>query len=124
MSDSLGFTSRSRLSLFISAILFVALGVALIFAPNLRSASAASVVMAAWGFEGVTTTNTGTTPVVSGGLATADSGAQTAGSAFTAFHTSAATVWSNPAGNGSAKSLSANNWSVGDYFQFSFSTIG
>src|SRR6185295_16987078 len=121
MPDSFG-TSRSRLSLFISAILFVALGVALIFAPNLRSASAASVVMAAWGFEGVTVSaSAGQTPTITGGSATADSGALVAGSSVGAFHTSSATVWSTPAGNGSAKSLSANNWSVGDYFQFSFS---
>ena len=35
---------------------------------------------------------------------------------FTLFQRMA--VWSNPAGNGSAKSLSSNNWATGDYYQF------
>lgn len=39
-------------------------------------------------------------------------------------HASAATDWSTPAGNGSSDSISANTWSVGDYWQFSFSTSG
>ena len=58
------------------------------------------------------------------GSAVADSGLLTTGSLFTALHASASTVWSNPAGNGSIKSISSNNWSEGDYYQFSFSTIG
>ena len=78
--------------------------------------------LARWNFEAVTTTNTGTTPTVSVGSAVADSGLLTTGSLFTALHASASTVWSNPAGNGSLKSISSNNWSVGDYYQFSFST--
>lgn len=41
-----------------------------------------------------------------------------------ASHASTATVYSNPVGNGSAESFSANNWSVGDYWQFSTSTTG
>lgn len=39
-------------------------------------------------------------------------------------HASALTDWSNPVGNGSGESLSANNWTVGDYFQFRTSTAG
>lgn len=39
-------------------------------------------------------------------------------------HASSSTAWSTPAGNGSANSFSANNWAVGDYFQFSTSTLG
>ncbi|HEV7397606.1 MAG TPA: hypothetical protein VGN86_13940, partial [Pyrinomonadaceae bacterium] len=81
-------------------------------------------VLAAWGFDGVTTTNTGTTPVISVGSPAADSGVQTSGSSFTALHASASTVWSNPAGNASVKSVSSNNWAVGDYYQFLFSTSG
>ena len=34
-------------------------------------------------------------------------------------HASANTDWTTPAGNGSANSLSANEWAAGDYFQFS-----
>lgn len=40
----------------------------------------------------------------------------------TGFHSSSAAVYSNPVGNGSAESFSSNNWSVGDYYQFQFST--
>jgi hypothetical protein len=86
--------------------------------------SAFSQMIVRWGFEGVTTTNTGTDAIVSVGSAVADSGAQTAGSFFSAHHASASTVWSNPVGNGTAKSVSANNWAVGDYFQFQFNTVG
>jgi hypothetical protein len=52
----------------------------------------------------------------------ADVGVATAGTSLTGFHALAATTWSSPSGNGSAHSLSANNWSVGDYFQVSVST--
>src|SRR6266550_6429424 len=124
MPNPLRVALRRRFAILITVGVFCALSAALIFGPSLRSVSAAGVVLAGWGFEGVTTTNSGQTPVITVGSATADSGALTAGSAFTAFHTSVATTWSNPAGNGSVKSLSANNWSVADYFQFSFSTSG
>jgi hypothetical protein len=40
------------------------------------------------------------------------------------YHASDATVFSNPVGNGSAESFSANTWSVGDYYQFQVNTIG
>lgn len=36
-------------------------------------------------------------------------------------HASANTDWTTPAGNGSANSLSANEWAAGDYFQFTMS---
>ena len=88
------------------------------------AAASGQTTIASWSFEGVTTTNTGMDPVISAGSAQADAGALTAGSAFGAHHASSSTVWSNPAGNGSTKSLSATNWSVGDYFQFLFSTTG
>jgi T5SS/PEP-CTERM-associated repeat protein len=39
------------------------------------------------------------------------------------FHASAATVWDNPAGNGSTESMSSNNWALGDYYQFRISTV-
>ena len=80
--------------------------------------------IASWGFEGVTTSNTGTAPILTAGSATADAGALTAGSAFSALHTSATSVWSNPSGNGSTKSLSSNGWGIGDYYQFLFKTTG
>ncbi|HMN96421.1 MAG TPA: hypothetical protein PKC43_11185 [Phycisphaerales bacterium] len=40
------------------------------------------------------------------------------------FHAGAATVYSNPVGNGSLESFSSNNWSEGDYYQFTTSTVG
>jgi hypothetical protein len=39
-------------------------------------------------------------------------------------HTSGSTVYSSPAGNGSSKSFSSNNWAIGDYYQFKISTLG
>lgn len=39
-------------------------------------------------------------------------------------HASGATVYSSPAGNGSARSFSSNNWAVGDFYQFQVSTVG
>jgi hypothetical protein len=80
-------------------------------------------VIASWGFEGITTTNTGMTISVTGS-SVADAGVLTAGSTFTSVHTSASTVYSNPSGNGSLKAVSSNNWAVGDYFQFKASTTG
>jgi len=40
------------------------------------------------------------------------------------LHLSAATDWSNPVGNGSVESFSANEWAIGDYYQFQTSTVG
>ena len=39
-------------------------------------------------------------------------------------HANAGTDWTTPAGNGSAESFSANDWSIGDYFEFEVSTLG
>ena len=54
----------------------------------------------------------------------ADQGAQTTGSSLTGYHALTATVWSSPTGNGSTYSFSSNNWTIGDYYQVSVSTIG
>lgn len=45
------------------------------------------------------------------------------GTAF-GLHADTATDWTTPVGNGSANSLNANTWAVGDYYQFQFSTVG
>lgn len=42
----------------------------------------------------------------------------------TGFHADALSDWTTPQGNGSANSFSANRWGIGDYFQFSLSTVG
>ena len=39
----------------------------------------------------------------------------------TGFHATTTAAYSTPSGNGSTKSLSANNWSTGDYYQFTLS---
>jgi hypothetical protein len=39
------------------------------------------------------------------------------------FH-AGVSVYSNPAGNGSAESWSSTVWAIGDYYQFSLSTVG
>ncbi len=45
-------------------------------------------------------------------------------SAALGFHADPLAVYSNPAGNGSAESFSSNFWAIGDYYQFSTSTLG
>lgn len=42
----------------------------------------------------------------------------------TSFHSASGATFSNPVGNGSGESFSANNWNAGDYWQFVVSTIG
>lgn len=54
----------------------------------------------------------------------ADSGAVTAGTNLFGVHASTATAWTSPAGNGSPRSFSSNNWAIGDYYQADFSTTG
>lgn len=39
-------------------------------------------------------------------------------------HANTATVYSSPAGNGSARSFSSNHWAVGDYYEFDVPTTG
>src|ERR1051326_5658781 len=117
-------SSHSRLSLLTAAIIFSLVALASVLVPT-RSVQAFIDVLAGWSFDGVTVSATARqTPGITGGSSTADSGVLTAGSSFTGFHSSTATAWSTPAGNGSAKSISSNNWGVGDYYQFSFSTSG
>ncbi len=47
-----------------------------------------------------------------------------AGSPALGFHTDPGVVYSNPAGNGSPESFSANFWSIGDYYEFRTGTAG
>lgn len=80
-------------------------------------------LIARWNFESVTTTNTGTTPSFGSSSQLADTGIYLSATLITAYHSNSSTIWSNPSGNGSTKSISSNFWSVGDYFQFKFATI-
>jgi hypothetical protein len=70
-----------------------------------------------WTYE--TSLPTGTDSASIGGIAP-ELGAGTA----SGLHASALTDWSNPVGNGSAESFSANEWAIGDYYQFQTSTVG
>ena len=85
---------------------------------GMAGAPAKGAVVVRWTFEapnvppdttGTTTTNLG--PAVGSGTASG-------------VHASAATAYTTPSGNGSAESLSSNNWAVGDYYQFTFETVG
>jgi hypothetical protein len=80
-------------------------------------ATAQADTLANWTFETTYASITGSSTALSG--IAADFGSGTASGS----HASAAT-WSSPAGNGSSHSFSVNTWAVGDYFQFSVSTIG
>lgn len=77
-----------------------------------------------WTFEGIATSSNGISPILTTGSITADVGSQTTGSSFSAAHASSSTSWSTATGNGSAKSLNSNTWSVGDYYQFASSLAG
>jgi PEP-CTERM motif len=67
-----------------------------------------------WTFENATTNNTAQTTPPLGPFANEVG----FGGSATGLHASAATVWSTPVGNGSAKSLSSNNFTAGDYYEF------
>ncbi len=79
------------------------------------SLSAQAVTVVQWDFEAAAP------PVAS---ITWSGIAASLGSGFASGVHATSSTWSAPAGNGSSKSVSANNWSVGDYWQFSFSTTG
>lgn len=85
------------------------------------AASAQAVVIANWTFET-------SVPLVNNSQAAgpyaAEAGVNAASSFASGLHASADTDYSNPAGNGSVESFSANNWVAGDYFQFQFSLTG
>lgn len=75
-------------------------------------------VISQWTFENYTAPGAVAANTALPGIA-ADTGSGTA----TALHTTAST-YSTPVGNGTAKSLSSNGWSIGDYYQFQLSTVG
>ena len=85
------------------------------------SSAASAAIVAGWT---MTTAIPAATTGSNYAYGAADTGDATAGTSLTGFHALAATTWSSPSGNGSQYSLSANNWSVGDYYQVSVSTVG
>jgi hypothetical protein len=78
-------------------------------------------MIAKWTFEALSITNNTYTnaPGIITNLA-ADVGSGTASGS----HVTTTAVYSTPSGYNSPKSLSANNWTVGDYYQFVVSTVG
>lgn len=81
----------------------------------------ASVVLANWTFENYTPSATAT---ATGPTLLAEAGLGAGVAVATGVHASSSAVWSAPSGNGSTKSFSVNNWTVGDYFQFRTSSLG
>ena len=87
-------------------------------ATGIIGATAQGAVVANWTFETNPPADLSNSAV--GFTLAADSGAGTA----TGVHTSAGTDWTTPAGNGSANSFSANEWTSGDYYQFQVDLTG
>jgi Secretion system C-terminal sorting domain len=83
------------------------------------------VVLSKWKFDGDDmATAPASNPSFLVGDAVADSGMLVTGSScLGSFHTSTASVWSAPVGNGSTDALSSNGWAIGDYYEFKFSTL-
>ncbi len=83
-----------------------------------QGSGAAVEVLAAWTFE----------PAAPSGRITGSTfgplAASTGQGALLGFHARGTTVWSHPAGNGSAASLSANNWANGDFFEITVDATG
>jgi hypothetical protein len=95
------------------------------------SASASADLVVGWTMPTAFPTGTGNVPTGTSylppgpnGAGVADQGANFAGSQLISVHALAAATYTSPAGNGSQYSFSSNNWSIGDYYQISFSAEG
>lgn len=87
--------------------------------------SASADLICGWTITTAFPTGTGNVPTgVTYGVGAGDQGALTAGSSLTSVHALAAATYTSPSGNGSQYAFSSNNWSTGDYYQASFSTLG
>ena len=94
---------------------------ALAVACSFASGAQAAVVVAGWSMAtAIPAATTGT----SYNYGAADSGDLASGTMLSSGHAAAATTYSSPTGNGSTYSFSSNNWTIGDYYQVSVSTIG
>lgn len=102
-----GYLMKHRVLAFFVCLLF--------FTPHWAKTQAA--VITQWSIETGPHTNVVNTATFS---RAADVGTGT----LSGVHASAATDWTFPSGNGSSRSISSNNWGVGDYWQFSSSTTG
>jgi hypothetical protein len=87
--------------------------------------SASADLVCGWTITTAFPTGTGNVPTgVTYGVGAGDQGALTAGSSLDSVHANAAATYTSPAGNGSQFAFSSNNWSIGDYYQAKFSTLG
>lgn len=78
--------------------------------------------LATWTFESLLSSYSVTGSSVTGLLA--ESGLQSGAASASGLHAAAATAYTSPAGNGTARSLSSNNWAAGDYYQFALNSTG
>ncbi|NCZ95633.1 DUF5011 domain-containing protein [bacterium] len=90
-----------------------------VFATN----AAVPITLAKWTFENL---SPGTNISSSYGPFSPEEGNHTNLAQFSGFglHVSTNTAFSRPTGNGSRQSLSCNNWTTNDYFQFTLSSSG
>ncbi|MFT3990892.1 MAG: PEP-CTERM sorting domain-containing protein [Luteolibacter sp.] len=84
----------------------------IIFASALAALHSRAAVLVQWTFEN-------SRPAASGFHDAETGGGQASGS-----HASAATSYTSPIGNGSGYSFASNHWEAGDFYQFTFSTLG
>lgn len=75
-----------------------------------------AALIASWTFE--------TSVPATAGPHVAEGGANAATSNASGSHANATVAYTNPAGNGSNESYSADKWAINDYFQFTTSTTG
>jgi predicted extracellular nuclease len=107
---------NKRLYKVFSLIMLLAL---MLMALPMQSVQAATTVIAQWSFESPNTPADATDAATYPNAIAPAVGAGNAGG----VHASAATDWTTPVGNGSADSFSTANWAVGDYYQFTVSTL-
>lgn len=89
-------------------------------AATMLALPAQAVTVVQWDFEN---TEIASLNLVNSTMSPAVSASTGTGSAV-GVHASGDTDWTTPVGNGSANALSSNTWAAGDYYQFSFSTVG
>ena len=89
------------------------------------ASSASAEIVCGWSITTAFPTGTGNVPTGNTySVGAGDLGVQTTGSELMSFHTLAAATYTSPSGNGSQYGFSSNNWSVGDYYQATVSTLG
>lgn len=100
-------------------------------AVSMSSAAVGQSLIAGWTMPTAFPTGTGNVPTGTSylppgpnGAGVADQGANTTGSQLISVHALAAATYTSPSGNGSQYAFSSNNWSPGDYYQVTLSTLG